>query len=109
MLKINIQGFKIQKEDAGRVKVIVGAGEKVMAVAQKLQKEAICGFEFASGIPGTIGGAIKMNAGAYEGEIKDILVSTTYMDENLEIHTINNEENKFDYRSSRFSDNKSNY
>ena len=47
-----------------------------------------------------------MNAGAYGGEIKDILVSTTYMDENLEIHTINNEENKFDYRSSRFSDNK---
>lgn len=47
-----------------------------------------------------------MNAGAYGGEIKDILVSTTYMDENLEIHTINNEENKFDYRTSRFSDNK---
>lgn len=47
-----------------------------------------------------------MNAGAYGGEIKDILVSTTYMDENLEIHTINNKENKFDYRTSRFSSNK---
>ena len=47
-----------------------------------------------------------MNAGAYGGEIKDILASTTYMDENLQIHTISNEENKFDYRTSRFSNNK---
>lgn len=62
-------------------------------------------MEFACGIPGTIGGAIRMNAGAYGGEIKDILISTTYIDEKLELHTINNEENKFSYRSSRFAKN----
>lgn len=60
------------------------------------------GFEFASGIPGTLGGAIRMNAGAYGGEIKDILVTTTYIDENLQIHTISNQENEFGYRNSRF-------
>lgn len=57
------------------------------------------------GIPGTIAGAIKMNAGAYGKEIKDVLVSTTYLDENLELHTITNAENEFAYRTSRFSNN----
>ena len=44
-------------------------------LAQKLLKESIGGFEFASGIPGTIGGAVRMNAGAYGGEFKDIVIS----------------------------------
>lgn len=43
-----------------------------------------------------------MNAGAYGGEIKDVLVATTYIDENLETHTISNKENEFGYRHSRF-------
>ena len=47
-----------------------------------------------------------MNAGAYGKEIKDVLVSTTYLDENLEMHTITNAENGFDYRTSRFVHNK---
>lgn len=60
-------------------------------------------MEFACGIPGSMGGAIKMNAGAYGREIKDVIVSTTYLDKNLELHTITNKENEFSYRSSRFS------
>jgi len=47
-----------------------------------------------------------MNAGAYGKEIKDILISTTYLDKNLELHTITNAENEFNYRKSRFSNNK---
>lgn len=47
-----------------------------------------------------------MNAGAYGKEIKDVLVSTTYLDKNLELHTITNSENEFSYRTSRFSNNK---
>ena len=43
-----------------------------------------------------------MNAGAYGGEMKDIVISTTYIDRNLELHTINNQENEFSYRNSRF-------
>ena len=71
-------------------------------IANLAYEKSLTGFEFASGIPGTLGGAIRMNAGAYGGEIKDVLVSTTYIDENLEIHTISNQENGFKYRHSRF-------
>ena len=66
----------------------------------------LSGLEFACGIPGTVGGAVRMNAGAYGKEIKDILESTTFIDENFEIRSISNEENKFKYRSSRFVENK---
>ena len=74
-----------------------------MTLAQKLLKQEISGFEFASGIPGTIGGAIRMNAGAYGGEMKDIVMSTTYMDEDGNIFKINNNEHEFEYRNSIFS------
>ena len=51
-------------------------------------EKGLTGLEFACGIPGSMGGAIKMNAGAYGREIKDVIVSTTYLDKNLELHTI---------------------
>lgn len=70
-----------------------------------LLNNEIEGFEFASGIPGTIGGAIKMNAGAYGKEMKDIVKETTYMDLEGKIHKLTNEENKFEYRKSFFSNN----
>lgn len=62
-------------------------------------------MEFASGIPGTVGGAVKMNAGAYGGEFKDIVISTTFLDKELKLHTISNEEHNFSYRNSAFSTN----
>ena len=64
------------------------------------------GFEFASGIPGTIGGAIRMNAGAHGKEMKDIVVTTTYIDEYGNLKTISNKEQEFSYRNSVFSKNK---
>ncbi len=60
--------------------VIVGAGVKLGELAQRLLKEQIAGFEFAAGIPGTIGGAVRMNAGAYGGEMKDIVIETKCLD-----------------------------
>ena len=54
-------------------KLICGAGTLMSAVARKAASEGLKGFEFASGIPGSIGGAVFMNAGAYGGETKDIL------------------------------------
>ena len=86
--------------------VTVGAGVLLAKLAQILLKNSISGFEFASGIPGTIGGAIKMNAGAYGGEFKDIVVETTCMDYNGEIFKLNNEEQKFEYRKSIFKEKK---
>ena len=102
---LNIQLEKIKIEEQGdSIFVTVGAGIKGMALAQRLLKEEITGFEFASGIPGTIGGAIRMNAGAYGGEMKDIVVKTTYMDLEGKIHTIDNSNHHFTYRHSIFFD-----
>ncbi len=83
-----------------------GAGVLLSKLSRIACEHGLSGLEFACGIPGSVAGAIKMNAGAYGGEIKDIIVSTTYIDENLKLHTINNKENEFDYRYSRFFYNK---
>ncbi|MCI9063158.1 MAG: UDP-N-acetylmuramate dehydrogenase [Clostridia bacterium] len=94
---------KVQIEENGEdVLVTVGAGVKVMALAQKLMKDSVSGFEELSGIPGTVGGAIKMNAGAYGKEMKDIVLSTVYMDEAGRILELSNEEQEFSYRHSTF-------
>jgi len=60
----------------------------------------LCGLEKLSGIPGTLGGAIVMNAGAYGSEIKDVLVSACVYDENGEIHNLSSEELNMSYRHS---------
>jgi len=84
--------------------VEVESGKKLGELSANLLKKEITGFEFASGIPGTIGGAIKMNAGAYGKEMKDIVETITYMDNNLQIKKIENKDALFGYRNSRFSD-----
>ena len=81
----------------------VDAGLLNSKVAQILLNKQLSGFEFAAGIPGTIGGAIKMNAGAYGGEFKDIVKDVTYMDAVGNIETIQNNECNFSYRHSLFS------
>lgn len=74
-------------------------------VAQKLLIEEIEGFEFAAGIPGSIGGAIRMNAGAHGGEMKNIVLETKCIDKKGNIKVLSNEEQKFEYRNSIFSTN----
>lgn len=101
VLKIEIDTFEINEESAH---IKVGSGVKLGFISQKCLKQEIAGFEFASGIPGTIGGAIRMNAGAHGKEMKDVVTSITYMDRNGEIHKIQNEEAKFAYRHSMFAD-----
>lgn len=86
--------------------VTVGAGVTLGKLAQVLLKKSISGFEFASGIPGTIGGAIRMNAGAYGSEFKDIVIETTCINLNGEIIKLNNGQQKFEYRRSVFKDEK---
>ena len=99
--KIEIDTFEINENTT---KLKVGSGVKLAFIAQKCLKQEIAGFEFASGIPGTIGGAIRMNAGAHGKEMKDVVVTIAYMDRNGEIHTIQNAEAKFEYRDSLFAD-----
>lgn len=101
VLKIDIQKIEINDTE-----VNVGAGVKVMGLAQTLLKENLTGFEELAGIPGTIGGAVRMNAGAYGKEIKDICIETVYMDEQGEIKKFSNDEQKFSYRHSIFCEKK---
>ena len=101
VLKIELENININGN-----KAIIDAGVKNAILAGKLLENSLQGFEAISGIPGTIGGAIRMNAGAYGTEIKDILESVTYIDfDTLEIKTILNEECKFSYRHSIFCEN----
>ena len=78
------------------------AGATMPAIAIKAKQAGLSGFEFACGIPGTIGGGVKMNAGAYGSEIKNVLVSCQYLDENLNIIKKNCDELEFGYRDSIF-------
>lgn len=99
VLKIEIDKFEIDEKSC---QLKVGSGVKLGFIAQKCLKQEIAGFEFASGIPGTIGGAIRMNAGAHGKEMKDIVTTITYMDRTGRIHKIKNEEANFGYRNSIF-------
>ena len=87
-------------------KIIAEAGASLILLSNKVSKSGFTGFEGLSGIPGSVGGAVRMNAGAFGNEIKDVLIETRYLDENLEENTINNKEHNFEYRKSIFSTNK---
>lgn len=84
--------------------IVAECGLPIAKLSHIAADNNLSGLEFACGIPGTIGGAVFMNAGAYGGEIKDVLVSSTYIDKNtFEIKTI--EEHDFRYRGSIYCDN----
>jgi len=80
--------------------VTVGAGVSTILLANKVAKHGLSGLEFISGVPGTVGGAIYMNAGAYNREIKDVLVKALIIDEKKELRWLTNEEFDFAYRTS---------
>jgi UDP-N-acetylmuramate dehydrogenase len=102
VIKIDIQKLEIGRKKK-YAEITVGSGYKTMALGIKLMNEELSGFEELSGIPGTIGGAIFMNAGAYGKEIKDINISTKCMDYDGEIFELSNKEQEFEYRSSVFN------
>lgn len=82
--------------------VICQAGAAVMLthMAQEAAEQGLSGLEFAYGIPGTVGGAIVMNAGAYGGEMCQIVESVRLLDEDLQIVTLKGDEMAFGYRTS---------
>lgn len=97
-IKLNFKEINVNMEE-----IEAGSGVAIPVLAKVAYDNSLAGLEFASGIPGTVGGAITMNAGAYGGEFGNIVVSTKYIDENLEVHTINQKEQEFSYRYSFFS------
>lgn len=87
---ISVHGEKIEAE----------CGAMLKQVSDKAVENSLTGFEFACGIPGTVGGAVFMNAGAYNGEMSQVIESADVINENGEIVTLSNEELDLGYRSS---------
>lgn len=69
-------------------------------IAREAYEHALTGFEFASGIPGSIGGGVVMNAGAYDGELKQVITKVWVMNEEGEILILDNQDMEFGYRTS---------
>lgn len=78
------------------------SGATLSRLASFAAARGLAGLEFAHGIPGTLGGAVSMNAGAYGGEMKDVVTSVTYLDKDLSLRET--DDAGFSYRRSRFSD-----
>ena len=105
VVKIDLKNIEIKEKD-NKKEIIVDSGVPLGLLAQKLLKEEITGFEQLSGIPGTIGGAVIMNAGAHGKEMKDIITEVTAIDYSGKVHKFTTEECKFEYRKSMFQQKK---
>lgn len=101
VIKLELKDFKIRK-NANEILITAEAGMPLATLSAIALKEEIEGLEFLSGIPGTLGGAIRMNAGAYGREMKDIVVKTRYITYDGKIKTLTLDEHKFEYRNSIF-------
>ncbi len=98
VIKIGRDFSKVYMENDN---LFVQSGVTLKSLSQSLLQHSLAGFEFAAGIPGTLGGALVMNAGAYGGEMKDILVSCRVMDYKGQVKELSCEEMELGYRSSR--------
>ena len=81
-------------------KITAGAGASLTKLCLDAQKHSLTGLEFGYGIPGSVGGAAYMNAGAYGGEMKDVIISCTHLDPDLNVGTFNIDELDLSYRHS---------
>lgn len=95
---IKLSGLNFIKVDGNYI--TAGAGVALKEVSDVALENSLTGFEFASGIPGSVGGAVFMNAGAYDGEMKNIISSVTVLDKEGNIVTLEKDELEFGYRTS---------
>lgn len=100
--------IKLQKNmDSIRMdgaQIAAGAGVLLSQLASVALKASLSGFERLGGIPGTLGGAVYMNAGAYGSEMRDVVVSSTYVDADGNVGTVEGDAHQFGYRHSVYSD-----
>ena len=92
--------ISVTEEEDGSFLIRAGAGALLSAIASRALEQSLTGMEFAAGIPGSLGGAVVMNAGAYGGEMKDILRSVRLLTPEGEIITRTPEELRMGYRYS---------
>jgi len=84
--------------------ITASAGVSMAKLAAAAYEASLTGAEAVSGIPGSVGGAVSMNAGSYGTSIEDILIRSQYLDENLNICTLQKEQHQFGYRTSFYTD-----
>ncbi|MCI8587717.1 MAG: UDP-N-acetylmuramate dehydrogenase [Clostridia bacterium] len=101
VIRIDIEGIKTEEKE-NKIIVKLGAGEKLAAIGQRFMQNNISGFEELSGIPGTLGGAVRMNAGAHGKEIKDVIKKAKAVDYEGKEYEFTKEDMKLEYRSSIF-------
>ena len=94
---------KMEKVEVCGEKVIAQCGALLSKTASVAMKAELTGIEFASGIPGTVGGAVYMNAGAYGPELKDIIDKVRYIDSDLQVKELSGNDERFGYRKSPFT------
>ena len=93
-------GEEIEQIQVEVTRMTVKAGALLSKAAMTAKQHSLTGLEFAAGIPGSIGGGIVMNAGAYEGEMKQVVESVRVMDRDGQILTLDNDTMEFGYRTS---------
>lgn len=77
------------------------SGASIASISNLACRHSLSGLEFAAGIPGTVGGAVAMNAGAYDGEMKDVVIEATCINKEGEVFCLSLEELQFGYRTSK--------
>lgn len=99
---ITLEGEYLDCNRLNDTNFVCGAGMSMLEVGQKSLEYKLSGLEFAAGIPGSLGGGVFMNAGAYDGEIANAIANVYWMDEAGEIEKYSTENCKFEYRKSVF-------
>jgi len=97
-------GLLTQMELSGNQSITVQGGAPLSRVALFAAQNSLTGLEFAHGIPGSLGGAVAMNAGAYDGEMAAVTVTTDYLTQAGEHHSVSGKAHEFGYRRSVFTD-----
>lgn len=97
-------GDRFSKIEINGDRVRCQGGALLSTIGKRILKASLAGFEFATGIPGTVGGGVTMNAGAYGGEMKDIVRKVRVIDMDNNILDLSNEDMKFGYRRSLVGD-----
>lgn len=95
IITANIRGISLEKGI-----ITANCGETLSTLARFAWENSLTGLEFCYGIPGTIGGGVYMNAGAYGGELSDRFIEAVFLDENLNKITLSKEDMAFGYRES---------
>lgn len=103
VIKLGASMAEIELVDETTVRC--GAGAQLKSICMFALEHSLVGMEFAYGIPATLGGAVSMNAGAYGGEMSDVLFSVTHIDNDGNIGTLSKDELNLGYRHSAYTDN----